>query len=107
MKKQIAIALLGLMGSVAANAAVPADLHVVPGSLFVNWQAQAASSVKPGDRIEVRGFNGDVIASAQADASGRQVISLPRNTQGNLTVTVGDESSDLQVPYTLGQGRQG
>ncbi|QFI53388.1 hypothetical protein [Aeromonas simiae] len=107
MKKQIAIALLGMMGSVAAQAAIPAEVRATPGMLFVDWQATAALEGKGNPLLEVRNEFGDVIASTHASLTGRQVVRLPAKTQGILTLNVAGQRDTLHMPFGFGSGHQG
>lgn len=96
-----------LMFSISAHAAIPADINVTPGSLFIKWQPQAASLISSNDRVEVKDFQGDVIAAQQVNLKGCQVISIPRTTQGMISISAGNENSKMRIPFSLGAGREG
>ncbi len=96
------LAVAGLMTAGFAQAAVPAD----PGVLFVNWNATAAMAGKANPMLEVRDESGDLLASVHANLMGTQQVKIPSRTQGNLTVSLGDQSSDYRIPFGLGDGRQ-
>ncbi|MCS3456781.1 hypothetical protein M2366_002887 [Aeromonas sp. BIGb0405] len=100
------LAVAGLMSSGLAQASVPADFSATPGSLLVNWQASAVIDGKSNPMLEVRDESGDLLASVHADLMGTQRVKLPSRTQGNLTVSLGDESSEYRIPFGLGDGRQ-
>lgn len=100
------LAVAGLMTAGAAQAAVPANFSAAPGVLFVNWQAGAAIDGKANPMLEVRDESGELLASVHASLNGTQQIQLPSRTQGNLTVSLGNESSSYRIPYGMGGGRQ-
>ena len=56
--------------------------------------------------LEVRDESGDLVASVHANLMGAQQVKIPSRTQGNLTVSLGDQSSDYRIPFGLGDGRQ-
>lgn len=100
------LAVAGLMTAGAAQASVPADFTATPGVLFVNWQASAAIDGKANPMLEVRDESGDLLASVHASLMGTQQVRIPNRTQGNLTVSLGNQSSDYRIPFGLGDGRQ-
>ncbi|MDR7022159.1 hypothetical protein J2Y64_004117 [Aeromonas salmonicida] len=100
------LAVAGLMTAGFAQASVPADLKAAPGVLFVNWHATAAMDGKANPMLEVRDESGDLVASVHANLMGAQQVKIPSRTQGNLTVSLGDQSSDYRIPFGLGDGRQ-
>ena len=100
------LAVAGLMTAGAAQASVPADFTATPGVLFVNWQASAAIDGKANPMLEVRDESGDLLASVHASLMGTQQVRIPSRTQGNLTLSLGNESSDYRIPFGLGDGRQ-
>ncbi|ATP11237.1 uncharacterized protein Asalp_41650 [Aeromonas salmonicida subsp. pectinolytica 34mel] len=100
------LAVAGLMTASFAQASVPADLNAAPGVLFVNWHATAAMDGKANPMLEVRDESGDLVASVHANLMGAQQVKIPSRTQGNLTVSLGDQSSDYRIPFGLGDGRQ-
>ncbi|MDF2393226.1 MULTISPECIES: hypothetical protein [Aeromonas] len=100
------LAVAGLMTAGFAQASVPADLNAAPGVLFVNWHATAAMDGKANPTLEVRDESGDLVASVHANLMGAQQVKIPSRTQGNLTVSLGDQSSDYRIPFGLGDGRQ-
>ncbi|MFC5706297.1 hypothetical protein [Aeromonas eucrenophila] len=100
------LAVAGLMTAAAAQAAVPANFSAAPGVLFVNWQASAAIDGKANPMLEVRDESGDVLASVHANLTGTQLVQIPSRTQGNLTVSLGNENSSYRIPFGLGDGRQ-
>ncbi|MGY3866744.1 hypothetical protein [Aeromonas bivalvium] len=100
------LAVAGLMTAGVAQASVPADFTATPGVLFVNWQASAAIDGKANPMLEVRDESGDLLASVHASLMGTQQVKIPSRTQGNLTVSLGDQSSDYRIPFGLGDGRQ-
>ena len=100
------LAVAGLMTAGFAQASVPADLNAAPGVLFVNWHATAAMDGKANPMLEVRDEAGDLVASVHANLMGAQQVKIPSRTQGNLTVSLGDQSSDYRIPFGLGDGRQ-
>ncbi|MGY4108029.1 hypothetical protein [Aeromonas encheleia] len=100
------LAVAGLMTAGAAQASVPADFNAAPGVLFVNWQASAAVDGPANPMLEVRDESGDVLASVHASLTGTQQVQIPSRTQGNLTVSLGDQSSSYRIPYGVGGGRQ-
>ena len=100
------LAVAGLMTASFAQATVPADLNAAPGVLFVNWHATAAMDGKANPMLEVRDESGDLVASVHANLMGAQQVKIPSRTQGNLTVSLGDQSSDYRIPFGLGDGRQ-
>ena len=100
------LAVVGLMTAGFAQASVPADLNATPGVLFVNWHASAAADGKANPMLEVRDESGDVVASAHANLAGTQQVRIPSRAQGNLTVTLGEQSSDYRIPFGIGSGKQ-
>ena len=56
--------------------------------------------------LEVRDESGDLLASVHANLMGTQQVQIPSRTQGNLTVSLGNESSSYRIPFGLGDGRQ-
>ncbi|MGY3859494.1 MULTISPECIES: hypothetical protein [Aeromonas] len=100
------LAVAGLMTAGVAHASVPADFSAAPGVLVVNWQASAAIDGKSNPMLEVRDEAGDVLASVHANLTGTQIVKIPSRTQGNLTVNLGNESSNYRIPFGLGDGRQ-
>lgn len=100
------LAVAGLMTAGVAQASVPADFTATPGVLFVNWQASAAIDGKANPMLEVRDESGDLLASVHASLMGTQQVRIPSRTQGNLTLSLGNESSDYRIPFGLGDGRQ-
>ena len=100
------LAVAGLMTAGFAQASVPADLNAAPGVLFVNWHATATVDGKANPMLEVRDESGDLVASVHANLMGAQQVKIPSRTQGNLTVSLGDQSSDYRIPFGLGDGRQ-
>ena len=100
------LAVAGLMTAGVAQAAVPANFSAAPGVLFVNWQASAAIDGKANPMLEVRDESGDVLASVHANLTGTQLVQIPSRTQGNLTISLSDQSSSYHIPYGLGDGRQ-
>ena len=100
------LAVAGLMTAGFAQASVPADLNAAPGVLFVNWHATAAMDGKANPMLEVRDESGDLVACVHAYLMGAKQVNIPSRTQGNLTVSLGDQSSDYRIPFGLGDGRQ-
>ncbi|MFM4704942.1 hypothetical protein [Aeromonas bivalvium] len=100
------LAVAGLMTAGVAQASVPANFTATPGVLFVNWQASAAIDGKANPMLEVRDESGDLLASVHASLMGTQQVRIPSRTQGNLTLSLGNESSDYRIPFGLGDGRQ-
>ncbi|MFG0832661.1 hypothetical protein ACEUC3_10995 [Aeromonas bivalvium] len=100
------LAVAGLMTAGVAQASVPADFTATPGVLFVNWQASAAIDGKANPMLEVRDESGDLLASVHASLMGTQQVRIPSRAQGNLTVSLGSQSSDYRIPFGLGDGRQ-
>ncbi|MBR7630083.1 MAG: hypothetical protein ACRC7D_03840 [Aeromonas popoffii] len=100
------LAVAGLMTAGFAQASVPADLNAAPGVLFVNWHATATVDGKANPMLEVRDESGDVLASVHANLTGTQQVQLPSRTQGTLTVSLGDQSSDYRIPFGIGSGKQ-
>ncbi|MGL4249713.1 MAG: hypothetical protein ACRCR1_03505 [Aeromonas sp.] len=100
------LAVAGLMTAGFANAAVPADFNAAPGVLFVNWQATAAAEGKASPMLEVRDESGDLITSVHANLIGSQQVQLPTRTQGVLTVSLGEQSSEYRIPFGIGGGSQ-
>lgn len=100
------LAVAGLMSSGLAQASVPADFSTTPGTLLVNWQASAVIDGKSNPMLEVRDESGDLLTSVHASLMGTQRVQLPSRTQGTLTVSLGNESSQYRVPFGLGDGRQ-
>lgn len=100
------LAVAGLITAGVAQASVPADFTATPGVLFVNWQASAAIDGKANPMLEVRDESGDLLASVHASLMGTQQVRIPSRTQGNLTLSLGNESSDYRIPFGLGDGRQ-
>ncbi|MCE9956540.1 hypothetical protein [Aeromonas rivipollensis] len=100
------LAVAGLMTAGFAQAAVPADINAAPGVLFVNWNTTTAMAGKANPMLEVRDESGDLLASVHASLMGTQQVKIPSRTQGNLTVSLGDQSSDYRIPFGLGDGRQ-
>jgi hypothetical protein len=47
-----------------------------------------------------------VLASVHANLTGTQQVQLPSRTQGTLTVSLGDQSSDYRIPFGIGSGKQ-
>ena len=100
------LAVAGLMTAGFAQASVPADLNAAPGVLFVNWHATAAVEGKGNPMRDVRDESGDLVASVHANLMGSQQEQIPRRTQGNLTVSRGEQSSDYRIPFGIGSGKQ-
>ena len=100
------LAVAGLMSAGVAQAAVPADFNAAPGVLFVNWHTSVAVAGNANPMLEVRDESGDVVASVHANLMGTQQVQIPSRTQGNLTVSLGNESSSYRIPFGLGDGRQ-
>ena len=100
------LAVAGLMTAGVAQAAGPANFSAAPGVLVVNWQASAAIDGKSNPMLEVRDESGDVLASVHANLTGTQLVQIPSRTQGNLTVSLGNENSSYRIPFGLGDGRQ-
>jgi hypothetical protein len=100
------LAVAGLMTAGFAQAAVPADINAAPGVLFVNWNSTAAVDGKANPTLEVRDESGDVLASVHANLIGSQQVQIPSRTQGTLTVSLGDQSSDYRIPFGIGSGKQ-
>ena len=46
---------------------------------------------------EVRDESGDPMASVHANLMGTQQVQIPSRAQGNLTVSLGDQSSDYRI----------
>ena len=108
MKNLIKIlAVAGLMTAGAAQASVPADFNATPGVLFVNWHAHASVDRNGNPKLEVRDESGDVLASVPASLLGTQRVAIPSRAQGNLTISLDNESSSYRIPYGLGDGSQG
>ncbi|WP_281705709.1 hypothetical protein [Aeromonas taiwanensis] len=99
------LAVAGLMSVGVAQAAVPADFNAAPGVLFVNWHAGAALAGKNNPQLEVRDESGDLVASVHASLMGTQQVHIPSRAQGNLTVRLGDQSSDYRLPFGIGSGK--
>jgi hypothetical protein len=100
------LAVAGLMSAGVAQASVPADFNATPGVLFVNWHATAAIDGKANPMLEVRNESGDVLTSVHANLTGTQVVKIPSRTQGTLTVSLGEQSSDYRIPFGIGSGKQ-
>lgn len=100
------LALAGLMGSGLALAVVPADFNASPGVLLVNWHEGTAMSNDGNAKLEVRDESGELLSSVQPSMMGTQYVRIPSRTQGNLTISLGNESSSYQIPYGIGEGRQ-
>ncbi|MBL0535542.1 hypothetical protein JD541_21510 [Aeromonas dhakensis] len=100
------LAVAGLMTAGFAQASVPADLNAAPGVLFVNWHATAVVEGKGNPMLEVRDESGDLVASVHANLMGSQQVQIPSRTQGNLTVSLGEQSSDYRIPFGIGSGKQ-
>lgn len=98
------LAVAGLMTTGVAQASVPADLNAAPGVLFVNWHASATMAGKANPMLEVRDEFGDLVASVHANLTGTQQVQIPSRAQGNLTVSLGDQSSDYRIPFGIGSG---
>ena len=98
------LAVAGLMTTGFANASVPADFNAMPGVLFVNWNATAAMDGKANPMLEVRDESGDLLASVHANLTGTQQVQIPSRTQGRLTLSLGDQSSDYRIPFGIGSG---
>lgn len=98
------LAVAGLMSAGVAQASVPADFNATPGVLFVNWHAGAAMAGKANPVLEVRDESGDLVASVHANLMGTQQVQIPSRAQGNLTVSLGDQSSDYRIPFGIGSG---
>ena len=98
------LAVAGLMTTGFANASVPADFNAMPGVLFVNWNATAAMDGKANPMLEVRDESGDLLASVHANLIGTQQVLIPSRTQGNLTVSLADQSSEYRIPFGIGGG---
>ena len=54
--------------------------------------------------LEVRDESGDVVASVHANRMGTQQVQIPSRTQGRLTLSLGDQSSDYRIPFGIGSG---
>ena len=54
--------------------------------------------------LEVRDESGDVVASVHANLMGTQQVQIPSRTQGWLTLSLGDQSSDYRIPFGIGSG---
>ncbi len=54
--------------------------------------------------LEVRDESGDVVASVHANLMGTQQVQIPSRTQGRLTLSLGDQSSDYRIPFGIGSG---
>ncbi|PJG57992.1 hypothetical protein [Aeromonas cavernicola] len=107
MNKLIKIlAIAGLMTTGFTHAAVPADFTATPGVLFVNWHTTAAGEGNSQPMLEVRDESGDVLASVQANLMGTQQVKIPSRAQGNVTVSVGAQSSQYRIPFGIGSGSQ-
>ncbi|WP_323875797.1 hypothetical protein [Aeromonas veronii] len=100
------LAVAGLMTTGFAQASVPADFNAMPGVLFVNWNATAAMDGKANPMLEVRDESGDLLASVHANLTGTQQVRIPNRTQGNLTVSLADQSSEYRIPFGIGSGKQ-
>lgn len=98
------LAVAGLMSAGLAQAAVPADVNAAPGVLFVNWHASAAAAGNTNPVLEVRDESGDLLASVHASLTGSQQVQIPSRTQGRLTLSLGDQSSDYRIPFGIGSG---
>lgn len=101
------LAFASLMTAGAAQASVPANFSATPGVLFVNWHAHASLDDKTSSTLEVRDESGELLASAPANLLGTQKVKIPSRTQGNLTISLGNDNSSYRIPYGLGDGRQG
>jgi len=55
--------------------------------------------------LEVRDESGDLVASVHASLMGTQQVHIPSRAQGNLTVSLGDQSSDYRLPFGIGSGK--
>ena len=53
--------------------------------------------------LEVRDESGDVVASVHANLMGTQQVQIPSRTQGNLTVSLGDQEQRLPHPVRYRQ----
>ena len=84
--------------------AVPADFNAAPGVLFVNWHTSVAVAGNANPMLEVRDESGDVVASVHANLMGTQQVQIPSRTQGRLTLSLGDQSSDYRIPFGIGSG---
>ncbi|WP_421345715.1 hypothetical protein [Aeromonas veronii] len=100
------LAVAGLMTTGFAHAAVPADFNATPGVLFVKWHSTAALDGKANPMLEVRDESGDLLASVHANLTGTQQVRIPSRTQGNLTVSLADQSSEYRIPFGIGSGKQ-
>ena len=98
------LAVAGLMSAGVAQAAVPADFNAAPGVLCVNWHTSAAVAGNANPMLEVRDESGDVVASVHAHLLGTQQGQIPSRTQGRLTLSLGDQSSDYRIPFGIGSG---
>lgn len=109
MKKTLTLfALAGLAGLAhigMAQAAIPADVSVAPGLLFVNWHDDASSS-NAHPTLMIRNASGDVLKRVPAELKGMQQVRLPMRAQGNLTLSLDGESDSYRMPYSVGSGRQ-
>ena len=54
----------------------------------------------------MRDESGDLLASVHANLMGTQQVQIPSRTQGNLTVSLGEQSSDYRIPFGIGSGKQ-
>lgn len=107
MKSLIKIVVLsGLMAVGVAHAELPADISASPGVLRVNWHETSAMDTATASKLEVRNESGDLLASAPVDMKGTQYVPIPTRTQGNLMVSLGDNSSEYRIPYGMGDGRR-
>ncbi|MFQ2323514.1 hypothetical protein [Aeromonas dhakensis] len=97
--------LAGLAHTGLAQAALPADVSVAPGLLFVNWH-DTASSGDAHPTLEVHNAAGDLIKRVPARLNGMQQVRLPMRAQGALTLSLDGESSSYRMPYSVGSGRQ-
>lgn len=100
------LALAVLMSSGLVQAALPADISSSPGVLLVNWHNAAPMDSTTPQKLEVRDDSGAVLASVHPEMTGTQYVRIPHHAQGNLMVSLGDNSSAYRIPYGMGEGRQ-
>lgn len=106
MKNTLALFMLAGLAHVGmAQAAIPADVSAAPGLLFVNWHDDASSS-SANPTLMIRNDSGDVLKQVPAELKGMQQVRLPMRVQGNLTLSLDNESSSYRMPYGIGSGRQ-
>nr|WP_201302903.1 hypothetical protein [Aeromonas salmonicida] len=106
IKKTLTLfALAGLAHIGMAQAAIPADVSAAPGLLFVNWHDNASSS-SANPTLMIRNASGDLLKQVPAELKGMQQVRLPMRAQGNLTLSLNDDSDSYRMPYSVGSGRQ-